>query len=170
MAQRSYELLKERRAERLRLGKAVCEIVELVSDPEIRMALVPLTDAELQNSLVLAAQANASEISSTHEVVLRDRIQKCAIIVACAREADDLQKPFFESMSEINELESADINHIFTYFEQMMEFSSPSLDNISVEDMDEIKKALKEVDWNDLSGRSWYAAKRFLSTLTPTQQ
>ena len=166
---RSYELLKARRAERMRLGKAVCEIVPLVSDPEIRLALVPLTDAELQNSLVQAAQANASEISSTHEVVLRDRVQKCAIILACAREPDDLKKPFFETMGEVIDMEAADVNEIFTYFEQMMEFSSPSLDGISVEEMDEIKKALNEVKWSDLSGRSWYAAKRFLSTLTPTQ-
>jgi hypothetical protein len=168
-AQRSYEILKERRAERMRLGKAVCEMVEFASDPEIRVALVPLTDAEYQNSLVVAAQANVTEISSTHEVFYRDRIQKCSILLSSAREPDNLTKPFFETLGEVVELDFNDISHLFSYYEQMMEFSSPSLDGISVDDMDEIKKALLEVDWNDLSGRSWYAAKRFLSTLTPTQ-
>lgn len=169
MAQRSYEVLKERRAERMRLGKAVCEIVEFLSDPEIRLALVPLTDAEFQNSLVQAAQANVTEISSTHEVILRDRVQKCAIILSAARETDDLTKPFFESMLEVTSLDANDINHVFSYYEQMMEFSSPSLEDLSQADMDEIKKALEEVDWNGLSGRSWYAAKRFLLTLSPQQ-
>ena len=152
----------------MRLGKAVCEMVELASDPEIRIALVPLTDAEFQNSLMTAAQANVTEISSTHEVFYRDRVQKCAILLASAREPDDLKKPFFESLSEVTQLDYNDITDMFSYYEQMMDFSSPSLDGVSQDDMDEIKKALLEVDWNDLSGRSWYAAKRFLSTLTQT--
>jgi hypothetical protein len=153
----------------MRLGKAVCEMVELNSDPEIRIALVPLTDAEFQNSLMIAAQANVTEVSSTHEVFYRDRVQKCAILLASAREPDDLNKPFFESLSEVTDLDFNDITDLFSYYEQMMDFSSPSLDGISQEDMNEIKKALQETDWNDLSGRSWYAAKRFLSTFTPKQ-
>lgn len=150
----------------MRLGKAVCEMVELASDPEIRIALIPLTDAEFQNSLMVAAQANVTEVASTHEVFYRDRVQKCAILLAAAREPDNLKKPFFESLSEVTDLDYNDITDLFSYYEQMMDFSSPSLDGISQEDMDEIKKALQEVEWNDLSGRSWYAAKRFLSTLT----
>lgn len=168
MSKRSFELFKEKRAERMRLGNAVCEIVDLLSQPDMRVALVPLTDAEFQNSLMAAAQANVTDLASTHEVFYRDRIQKCAIILASAREPDDLSKPFFETLQEVTEMDYMDINHLFSYYEQMIEFSSPKLENLSEEELSEIKKVLLEMDWSALSGGSWYAAKRFLSSLTPT--
>ena len=40
------EKIRERRLERMRLGQAVCDYVDLVSDPEIRVCIVPLTEAQ----------------------------------------------------------------------------------------------------------------------------
>lgn len=171
MGSEIYQLIQERRAERMRLGQAVMIPCELVSDPEIRIALVPLTDAELQNSLMLAAAGQVTDTPSTHEVFYRDRVQKCGILMSACRRIDNLQEHVFNKIEEVLEMDSRDVNHLFDAYQEMMEFSSPSLENITDEEMDEIKKVLSEVDWNALSGRQWYAAKRFLIAIqgTPLQ-
>ena len=153
----------------MRLGQAVMIPVDLVSDSEIRFALIPLTDAELQNSLMVAAQGAVSDTPSTHEVFYRDRVQKCAIIQGAARHLDNLDERVFESFNEVLMLDSRDIAHVFDAYQEMMDVSSPSLDGLTEAEMDEIKKALLEMDWNVLSGRQWYAAKRFLMSLQPQQ-
>lgn len=168
MAERTFEKWADRRLARMREGKAVIEVVELLSDPEIRLALVPLTDAEYMNSLEVAA--SRVEIPDTeHGIVLKDRIQQNGIILAAAREIDNLEERFFSNYDEVATLPSHDINHIWDCYREMVSNSSPSLEGISVEQMEELKKVLQETDLSDLSGPAWYALKRFLSVISVPQ-
>ena len=47
--------IEERRLARMRQGQATCSYVSLISDPEIRVAIVPLTEAEYEQVLELVA-------------------------------------------------------------------------------------------------------------------
>jgi hypothetical protein len=49
----------------------------------------------------------------------------------------------------------------------MVETSSPSVDGIPAEELDDLKKALQEINWSELSGRQWYALRRFLFSIMP---
>lgn len=166
---RPFELYQERRLARMRAGQTVFEVVELFSDPETRLALVPLTDAEFQNALTVAA--SHIEIPDTdHGVVLKDRIQANGVILKSAREVDDITKPFFQTYEEVAMLDKADIDYLIDWYQQMVANSSPSIDGLTEEQVDELKKVLSTMDWSELSGQQWYAAKRFLMTLTIQQR
>lgn len=165
MEQRTFERWRERQAERMRQGQAVCTIEHLLSDPEIRLALVPITDAEHQNALEMASAVPVAD--NEHGIIRRDREQQNAVIYASGREVGDLTKRFFESISEVRELGNHDINHLWDMYSEMVSISSPSIDGLSPEEFEALKKGLAEMDWNELSGRQWYAARRFLSSITP---
>jgi len=60
-------------------------------------------------------------------------------------------------------LEIADINHLFDLCMEMSESVNPSPGSFTDDELDEIKKVLAEMDLNELSGRQWYALRRFLS-------
>jgi hypothetical protein len=149
----------------MRLGQAVCEIATLLSDPEIKIALVPISDAEHQNAIETAASVDVA--NNEHGILRRDRAMQNAVIFAAAREHSDLTKPYFERYEEVQELEHIDINYLWDIYSEMVANSSPSIDGMSEEEFDAVKKALREMDWNVLSGASWFALKRFLSTITP---
>lgn len=164
---RTFEAFRERKLERMRLGQAVCEYVTLLSDDEIRLAIVPLTDAEYQNSLSKAMHVEAFD--NEHGMLYRDRIQQNSILLHAAREPDDLTKRFFEKYEEVAELESHDVNHIWDHYREMVAQTSPEIDGVSEEDFSELKKAFNNLTTSDLSGRQWYALKRFLLSLTQAQ-
>jgi hypothetical protein len=69
----------------------------------------------------------------------------------------------------LEDLEVADIDALIDGYNEMIAKSSPSLDGITEEEIEDLKKVFQTMDWNALSGRSWYAAKRFLSTISPEQ-
>jgi hypothetical protein len=69
----------------------------------------------------------------------------------------------------LEDLEVADIDELLDRYQEMVAMSSPTLDGIPQEEMDGLKVHLQTMDWNALSGRSWYAAKRFLSTISQAQ-
>jgi hypothetical protein len=164
---KTFDLYRERRLERMRLGQATCEIVELKSDPEIRFALVPMTDGDYQQALTRAMKVAAEE--NEHGLVLRDRVQQNSIIMYAAREVDDLEIRMFESYDEVAELESHDVNYVWDIYREMVAQISPEMDGISEEDWDELKKVFANLQRNELSGRQWYALQRFLTSLTPQQ-
>jgi hypothetical protein len=88
--------------------------------------------------------------------------------VRAIREEDDLTKRVYSDTDEmLEDLEVSDIDALIDGYNEMMAQASPSLEGIPQEEMDELKKILQTMDWNALSGRSWYAAKRFLSTISP---
>jgi len=158
--------IKQRRLERMRLGQAACSFVPLVSDPEIRIAIVPLTEAEFEQCLEIVAMMEAQD--NIAGFGLRDRRQAQEILVRAIREEDDLTQRVYDTIEEMMEdLESVDIDQLIDEYNEMTEQSNPKLDGIPEEEFDRLKKVLQEMDWNVLSGSAWYAAKRFLGKLPP---
>jgi hypothetical protein len=151
----------------MRLGQAVCDYVTLISDPDQRLCIIPLTEAEYRR--VLEKVANLTATDDLAGLAMRDRKQVEEILVHAIREESDLTERVFQNVEEMNEvLEVADIDQLIDAYNEMMEKSSPALDMIPVYEIENVKKALQTMDWNDLSGRSWYALKRFLSTVMPS--
>jgi len=151
----------------MRLGQATCDYVTLISDPEQRLCIVPLTEAQYRR--VLAKVADLPAQDNLAGVSMRDRAQVNEILVHAIREENDLTQRVFQSIEEMTEiLEVTDIDQLSDAYSEMMEKSSPSLDMIPQHEIENVKKALQTMDWNALSGRSWYALKRFLSTIMPS--
>jgi hypothetical protein len=164
--------IKERRLDRMRLGQAVCDYVTLPSDPEIRLAIVPLTEAEYKKALNKVYELQMADDLAGASI--KDRVQSQEILVQAIRETDDLSQRVYTDTKDqtavemmLDDLEVADVDELIDKYNEMVEKSSPSLDGIPDGEIDAVKKALQVMDWNALSGRSWYALKRFLSTITP---
>lgn len=160
------ERIRQRRLDRMRLGQAVCDYVTLPSDDEIRLCIVPLTEAQYLQ--VLEKVAGLPFPDDLAGMQMRDRVQAQEILVRSIREEKNLTLPVYETTEEMLEsLEQQDVDHAIDCYNEMIEKSSPTLDGISPEEFDNLKKALQEMDWNELSGGAWYAAKRFLSRISP---
>jgi hypothetical protein len=158
------EQIKERRLDRMRLGQAACSHVELPSDPEIRLALVPVTDAEASMALDAAARVDTED--NVAGLMRRDHQQRVELLVYALRDPQDLTQRIFRNSKELQEeFEETDVNYLFDEFEELRANTNPSVDGIDPEEFEHLKKALREMDWSGLSGRSWYAAKRFLGAL-----
>lgn len=161
------EKIKERRLDRMRLGQAVCDYVTLPSDPEVRLCIVPLTEAEYLRALQKVAEPSLAD--NIAGMAVRDRIQSQEILVRAIREERDLTQQVFSDIDEMMEvLEIHDVDELIDRYNEMVEKASPSLDGIPPEEIENLKKALQEMDWSALSGSAWYAAKRFLSRIMPS--
>lgn len=165
-ASSTRERIRERRLERMRLGQAACDFVVLPSDPEIRVAVVPLTEADYRNVLEKVSKMETSD--DLAGIQIKDRVQAEEILVRAIREEHDLQTRVYDNSQELLEdFEVHDIDHAIDVYNEMVEKSSPSLEAIPEEELENLKKVLQAMDWNDLSGSAWYAAKRFLSRISP---
>jgi len=151
----------------MRLGQAVCTFVPLVSDPEIRLAMVPLTEAEFLQSLeAVAAIPGKDDLANS---AMRDRRQAQEILARAIREPEDLMDRVYTTVEDMQEdLDVRDIDELFDKYSEMVHTSSPSADGIPPSEFEALKKALNEMDMSALSGQAWYALKRFLSTVTPS--
>lgn len=167
--------VKERRLERMRLGQAVCDFVALPSDPEMRIAIVPLTEAEYWKVLNEINELNLPDDLAGLQI--KDRVRAQQTLVWAIRESDDLTKRVYTDTPEqsaveamLEDLDVGDVDEIIDRYNEMVDKSSPSLDGLPPEELERVKKVLQETDWNALSGSSWYALKRFLSTISPQLQ
>jgi len=161
------EKIKERKLERMRLGQSVCDYVTLPSDPEVRLAIVPLTEAEY-----LQALNKVSEVPQGDDLAgaaIKDRVTSQEILVRAIREERDLTKMVFDDVIELMDtLEVQDVDFCLDMYNEMIEKSSPAIDGIPPQELENLKKALQEMDWSVLSGPAWYAARRFLSHIIPS--
>lgn len=161
---KTSDLLMERRLERMRLGQAVCETVTLQSDEEVKIALVPLTEAEYEQSLSAAASRNVPD--NIAGAMLRDRTNVQHMIRFSAREVGNLENHVWETVDEMMEmLSEGDLDQLIDEYNEMTAKINPQLDGIPNEEFETLKKVLSEIQWSGLSGKSWYAAKRFLGAL-----
>jgi hypothetical protein len=150
----------------MRLGQQVCEIIPLLSDPEIRIAIVPLKEKEYQKTLALAASLDFPETAPGQDA--RDEFQKSEVLSYAIREPDDLDARVYASGDDLAEsLDAHEINNIFDVYLEMVNNTSPAIDGLSDADFDTLKKVLRTMSWNELSGQQWYAAKRFLLSIFP---
>lgn len=161
------ERIRERRLDRMRLGQAVCDYVEIPSDPGMKLCIVPLTEAQYRQ--VLEKVSKASVPDDLAGVQLKDRIQAEEILVRAIREEHDLTQRVYENTDQmLEDFDDYDIDHLIDEYNEMTHKASPSLDGIPPQELENLKKALQRMDWNALSGSAWYAAKRFLSRISPT--
>lgn len=156
---------RARKLERLRLGQATCEITELVSDDEIRVAIVPLTEGEYSNSLYEAEKLGASSTPAGAQLV--DEIQRKWVIFYATRVVGNLEVKFFDDFADVDELDAADVNHLYDIYLELVAQSSPSLMGLGEDDFNALKALLPRIAWNELSGPQWYAAQRFLNSIQP---
>ena len=161
------EKIRERRLARMRAGQSTCDFIVLPSDNEIRLAVVPLTESDYRNVLEKVAALTAGD--DLAGVQIKDRVQAEEILVRAIREEHDLTQRVYDSVEELtDDFEIQDIDHAIDVYNEMVFQSSPSLDGIPPQELENLKKALQEMDWNGLSGSAWYAAKRFLSKIMPS--
>jgi hypothetical protein len=159
--------IRQRRLDRMRLGQAVCDYVTLPSDSEIRLCIVPLTEAEYLQVLEKVRDVPARD--DLPGMAIRDRTTAQEILVRAIREESDLSIRVYAQVEDmLDDLEVSDIDDVYDAYMEMTARSSPALDGIPDEEFEELKKLLLAMDWSALTGRSWYALKRFLSTITPS--
>lgn len=148
----------------MRLGQVACTMVTLPSDEEIRLALVPLSGAERLNAT--QAAANITVLDNVAGLMSRDHVQKVEVLAASIRDPKDLTKKLFRDGYDLQEeLIETDIDFVYDYYLEMTENANPTVDAIPPEEFDVLKKVLQEIDLSGLSGRSWYALKRFLGAM-----
>lgn len=151
----------------MRQGQSVCDFVTLLSDPEIRFAIVPLTEAEYSQALEAVGSMTVPDNLVGAEIMDRRRAQET--LVRSIREQGDLtQRVYFNVEELMEDVEVADVDHLIDAYNELTANSSPTLDGIPPEEFVNLKELLQVMDWNALSGRSWYAAQRFLGTITPS--
>lgn len=160
------ERIRERRLDRMRLGQAVCDFVVLPSDDQIRVAIVPLTEAEYLQVLELVTVVRAQD--DLAGAALKDRRQSQEILVRAIREPDDLTQRVYSDVDELMEdFQVTDVDEAIDRYNEMIYQSSPQADGIPPEEWVELKKVLSEINMNELSGRAWYALRRFLGEIMP---
>lgn len=163
------EAIREgRRVARLRMGQDAPTFETLKSNPEVRVALVPLTEKEYEIGLEMSAAIEAP--NNLQGVELRDRYQQVCDLFHAIRNPSDLGEKVFKSPEElVGELDQIDVNHLGEMYMRMVDYSSPAIDELSDEDLDELKKAFANLDLSVLSGKPWWHLKNFFSTLSPMQ-
>jgi hypothetical protein len=169
MTERTAEILKDRRRlSRMRMGQDAPEYRALISDPEIRVALVPMTEAEHEQGMKMAAQINLPDNEAA--LAYRDRWMQVCDLVHIIREPRDLKKKMFESPEELIEaLEVGDVNYLSEEYIMLVDQSSPHLDGLNDEQLEELKKAFSALDLSALSGRAWWLLKNFFLTISLMQ-
>lgn len=161
------EALMARKLARMRLGQDACDFVTLTSDPEVRFAIVPLTEAEYYQALEKVAEMTVPD--SLAGAQLQDRRRAQEILVRAIREEFDLTKQVFQRVDELLAVVDVnDIDELVDGYNAMTARSSPSIEGIPPEEFQNLRELLQVMDWNALSGRAWYAAKRFLSEISPS--
>lgn len=159
-----FTQIKELRYDRMRLGQAVSSIAEVPSMPEMRFALVPLTEAEYDECLELAGMIEAPE--NPAGFLRRDRRANAETLVRSIRNPAALAERVFKDVDDLRDvLEVQDLNFLTDKYFEMVATSSPSIDGFQEKELEEAKKVLQTIDWNELSGSQWYALKRFLMSL-----
>jgi hypothetical protein len=136
--------IKNRRLEKMRLGQHACEVATLPSDPEERVALVPLTQGEYINSLQVAASIPLDDNIAGR--ASRDEIQRSEILAVACREVEDLTQRYYANSEAVRALEAHDLNHMFDVYLEMVAEQSPELEGLSEDDFADLKKRFRKSD------------------------
>lgn len=162
------EIREKRRLSRMRLGQDAPEFVTFKSSPEIRVALVPLTEAEYEQAIRAAASLDVSD--NAYGTEARDRWLQTNLLSYAIREPGNPSERVFTSAENLaEEIESVDVNYLIEEYARLVDDSSPALEGFTDEDLDTLKKALLTTDWSVLSGKPWWHLKGFLSSIMPEQ-
>lgn len=164
----TLERLKRNRLARMRQGQNTADILTIPSDPESRVALVPLLEGEYDECMRAAASLDVPENLAGANVM--DREERRQLVCRSAREVGDYTKTVFTDVEEMMQvLEPQDVNYLYDAYVEMQMEISPSMETMTEEEIDFLKGLFEIMPWSDLSGRQVYALTRFLSTLRPEQ-
>lgn len=162
------EIRANNRVARMRMGQNVPDYVQLRSNPEIRMAVVPLLEKEAQAAWAAAASADIPD--NAYGVEVRDKILVSHRLFYALREPDNLDKKVFESAEQLMaELQDQDVEHLAEAWQAVTEYASPALEGFSDEMLDDLKKVFETIDLSGLSGRAWWLLKAFFMTTSVEQ-
>jgi hypothetical protein len=161
---KTADKIRELRFNRMRLGAAAGRVEALPSQPEIKVAVVPLTEAEHEQCMEIVTAMEAPE--TMIGAMSRDRRNQNEALFRALRDPENFEERAFDDRDEMMEaLEVQDSNFLMDVLLEISETDNPAPGEFTEEELDEVKKVLEGVDLNVLSGRQWYALKRFLSTL-----
>lgn len=154
------------RLARMRLGQEVPEWFTVPSKTDVRVALVPLTEAETQQGVIAAASLEV--VDNAAGLAARNRMALHHDLWRAMRDPQDPQQLAFDSPTEMTELLTPDdIDFFSDHLTTLMDYASPSVDGLSEKDLDDLKKAFAEIDLNVLTGRQWAAVKLCFQALLP---
>jgi hypothetical protein len=157
---------EQNRLARMRNGQDVPERVDIPSMPGIGACLVPLTEAEAQRGIVAAADLDVNDNQAG--MMARERAATISDIWHALREPGDPDQRVFETPEDMTAtLKPTDIDHLADTLVTLQDYASPSVDGMSEEELDDLKKAFGETDWSALTGRRWAAMKLCCSILFP---
>jgi hypothetical protein len=163
------KIREQNRVKRMRLGQEAPELVTIPSmdgDEAIRVAMVPLTEAESQSSLILASSLDVLDNSAGLQA--RNRVTVQNDVWNACRDPEDSTKKVWPSVDEmVKDIEPTDVDWLFDQLTTLMDYASPAMDGLTEEDLAELKNGFALIDWNELTGRRWSALKLCLSILSP---
>lgn len=161
------EIKKGNRLARMRMGQDAPDLVALKSVPSVRVALVPLKGKE--DHLAWTAAASLEVEDNQYGTEVRDRWLKVNTLFHAMRHPEDIDKKIFPTPEDLDsELEDIDINYLSERYHLMKSDSSPALDGLTEEMMEELFPLWQQIDLRDLSGRSWDLAKGLLFETSQT--
>lgn len=161
--------LLQRREARMRQGQNAGTFANLITDPETRVAIVPLKEREHEYGYSYAATIDVDD--NTSGLVLRNRAKSVADLWNACREPDNFDKKVWVSVDQmIDDLEAVDIDYLLEQFFAYTTDFSPDLANMTEESLDELKKVFGSLQLKELTGKEQAAVSICLSLLLPTRQ
>lgn len=156
------------RVKRMRMGQGVADYVTLPSNEEVRFAMVPLLEREIEEAWSAAAMLDTG--NNAYGIELRDRTLQAHTLYHALRNPSDPENKVFESPDQLRaELEETDIGFLMEHYRALTAYASPTIDQLTTEDLDELKKAFSTIDLSALSGRQWWHLTQFFMTIAADQ-
>lgn len=180
MSEILQRIAAEKRLARMRMGQMNQEL-EIIpstrsSDNPVQVALVPLTEAELMQSLQYALKIEIGEdsqrVDPVYEQSIRDRAQMQYSLMCAIRVPGTLDRVYESVELMLDEeygLDADDINFLAEVYDRLMDDSSPQLEGLTEEQLENLKKAFAALDLNALSGKAWWHTKGLFQSLTAQQ-
>lgn len=160
------QIRSKNRLARMRLGQEAPELVTFQAHPEIRVAMVPLTERETQMGMIYGASLDVPDNSAG--IQARNRAVAQSDLWNALRDPSDLNAKVFVSIDEmIDELAPEEIDSLLDNLASLMDYSSPHGDGLTDEILDTLKKASETIEWSGLTGRRWAVVKLYLSVMSP---
>lgn len=156
------------RAKRMRIGQGVGEYAALLTNPEVRMAIVPLREWEAEEAWSAAASVDVD--NNAYGIEKRDKVLKRHTLFHALRLPGNVEERVFDSVESVGkELDDIDVDHLMDEYRRIVNYASPAIDGMTPEMLDDLKKAFETIDLNALTGKQWWLVKELFMTLTVDQ-
>jgi hypothetical protein len=166
MSKLADQIREKNRLARMRLGQEAPDLIELPAHPEIRVAMVPLSERETQMGMIYGASLDVPDNSAGLQA--RNRAVSHSDLWNSLRDPSDLNAKVFDSVEDlIDELAPEEIDILLDNLATLMDYSSPHGDGLTDEVLDHLKKASETIEWSGLTGRRWAVVKLYLSVMSP---